>query len=166
MRGILPLLQDNCSSLRSLYYRKPGRLMSYRNIDGQQDEHCYEELAQFASSVAPTLESFSFKQGCSSSHTPFAQSATTRYYPMDGRFVKHVIPALMQTTWPSLEALSIAIDDGPDPIGKPTLHTGTKPQLEEHLGNNVQIHYKRKAERPCEEFLGLTVFIDGMTSYK
>ena len=51
MRGVLPLLQGQCKSLRSLYYRKPGWWQPFRERSAPQDEQCYLELASFLQSV-------------------------------------------------------------------------------------------------------------------
>ena len=65
MPGILHSLQDQCTSLRSFFYRKPSRWMDFEDQSASQNEQCYIELGSFLSSIGPTLENFTFEQGVS-----------------------------------------------------------------------------------------------------
>ena len=163
MRGILPLIQDRCSSLRSFFYRKPGWWAQLRGRSAIQDEECYEEVASFLGSVAGTLEAFTFEQGIpesigrilSSDMVSVLQSCPSpmqKVKPMDERFVTHILPVLRNTTWRSLRQLNII------GLGKwrgaPAMDGLTKARLKKHLGREVAVRYEDMPERPCVEFAG------------
>ena len=165
MRGILPLIQDRCSTLRSLSYRKPGswaQLQELGPIPYQfQDEECCREVASFIGSVSDTLEAFTFEQGVSEPQLGYVQSGEIsnlwRYgflaremKPMDQRFIDYVLPVLISTTWLSLRELNI-IGVG-SWQGEPTMDAPTKARLQKHLGSEVSVHYQDVSQRPCENF--------------
>ena len=160
MRGVLPLIQGRCSTLRSFSYRKPGWWKQLRGMPASQDEECYLEVASFIGSVAGRLEAFTFEQGVTESILnneqwsirASASPAAQNMKPMDERFVKHVLPVLMNTPWPFLKELNI-IGVGKW-RGKPAMDAPMKARLKKHLGSEVTIHYQDLPERPCVEYTG------------
>ncbi|KAL8787484.1 MAG: hypothetical protein Q9195_007731 [Heterodermia aff. obscurata] len=159
MRGILPLIQDRCSSLRSFSYRKPGWWVQRRGMSPSQDEECYMEVASFIGSVASTLEAFTFEQGVPESLGGHLISgvrggayALQKVKPMDERFVKHVLPVLFNTAWPALKELNV-VGVGKWK-GKAAIDAPTKARLRKHLGQELEIHYGDLPKRPCVGFTG------------
>lgn len=167
MRGILPILQGQCTSLRSFRYRKPGRWGNERGRSAWQDEQCYAELGSFIVSVSPTIEIFEFEQGVPesvmeallASRNPNQRRCvgqiTPDVMPMDARFVEYVLPQLSDSNWPKLRELKI-IGVG-RACGKPAIDAPMKARLKKHLGKDVLIQYQEVADRPCEEFNGQVV---------
>ena len=161
MRGILPLIQGRCGSLRSFSYRKPGWWAHFHGGSPSQDEECYEEFASFACSVAGTLEVLTFEHGVPEFTMPrIREISDDRRYsssehlvkPMDERFFKHVLPLLMNNAWLSLRELNII------GVGRGRTNRVTDPlmnaRLKVHLGSKVTIHHKALPDRPCAEFTG------------
>ena len=85
--GILHSLQDQCTSLRSFFYRKPGWWMDFEDQSASLDEQCYIELGSFLSSIGPTVENFTFEQGVS-------VSSRTICIARLGTCIHHKIPNL------------------------------------------------------------------------
>ena len=75
-------------------------------MSASQDEECYLELASFLTSVAGTLEAFTFDHGFGALAVLWV-GESGHHQPMDERFLKYLLPVLMETTWVSLKELNL-----------------------------------------------------------
>jgi hypothetical protein len=149
MRGVMPALHGRCTALRSLYFRKPGQIKPNRDESRAADELCYEEFAAFLVSVKPTLQSLTFEQGLPQRLGWHAGAMPVqRQRPMDERFIRLVLPALMGGDWPRLQEVRII------GVGRwkdiPAMTEEMKHDLQNALGQNVTLIMKEKPERPCQ----------------
>ncbi len=165
MRYILPRIEHQCSALTSFHYRKPGWIHNRKGRNTSADVQCYAELASFISCVSLTLQSFHFEQGVSEGLISHVKAGTLEQTfgcirpppqdmkPMDERFVKIVLPALMRTEWPRLRELKI-LGLG-EWKGRPAMNRMKKWRLKKHMGEGVEVIVEDVTEKPCELFHGV-----------
>ena len=163
MRGILPLIEGECTSLLSFTYRKPGGVIPSGGWSAASDRKACTELASFLSSVRLTLQEFHFEQGVpeawiiplremNGSYPPGCPPLVTSTRGIHLRFVRYVWPVLVSQDWPRLKMLSLRGVGAWK--GVKTISTTKKRTLSDHLGDGVRIIYEDVAERACEEFQG------------
>ena len=114
MRSVLPALQGRCTVLDSFYYRKPGLTRSGTFHSRAADEKCYEKLAAFIVFVRGSLQSLVFEQrklgperfglelGFYTNSLP-----GQRQRSMDEFFIRHILPALMNSDWSKFREVRI-----------------------------------------------------------
>lgn len=163
MRYILPRIEHQCPALKSFHYRKPGWVNNRWGRNPAADVQCYAELASFISCVSPTLQSFHFEQGVFERLISHVKAGTLEQTfgcmppppqdmkPMDERFVKIVLPALMRTEWPRLRELKI-LGLG-EWKGRQAMNRMKKWRLKKHMGQGVEIVVEDVTDKPCEMFL-------------
>lgn len=112
MRGHLRYLEGRCTVLKSLTLRSVGQdSIQQSQFSTFADEQRYEEWASFLKSVQPSLERLYFEQGVIQGndknywrpgHKP-RQDAR----PMDARFIRYLLPVILDGPWPNLRHLEI-----------------------------------------------------------
>lgn len=165
MRDILPIIQDQCTSLRSFYYRKPGAYCRGASgiSNGTGDRQCYREFANFVEATRMTLVNITFEHGVSEfvtqrlregtendMDTCVSHSRNQAAKPMDHDFIDLVLPTLMRCKWPQLQQLNIVGVGRWN--GTAAMSKGQKLGLRTHLGRSVRVVVQEIADRPCEEF--------------
>ncbi len=164
MRYILPSIEHQCTALTSFHFRKPGWLHNRSSRCPAADVQCYAEVASFISCVSSTLQVFHFEHGVCERAIPHVKAGTVEctfgcipppaqnMLPMDERFVRIVLPALMRTEWPRLRELRI-VGLG-EWNGKPAMTRIRKWRLKKHMGEGVKIVVEGVTDIPCEKFYG------------
>ena len=165
MRYVLPRIEQELPALTSFHYRKPGWVHNRVGRNPAADIQCYAEVASFISCVSPTLQSFHFEQGVSERLIPHVKAGTVEQTfgcilpppqdknmkPMDERFVKIVLPAIMRNKWPRLRELKI--QGLGEYKGRQALNRMKKWRLMKHMGDGVQVVVEDVTEKPCVAFL-------------
>ncbi|MCJ1363452.1 hypothetical protein MMC16_002559 [Acarospora aff. strigata] len=119
MRGHLLKLCGRFTALKHLELRSVGQddvndhLWSANKWSANKDEKRYHEWAIFLRSVKPSLESFKFEQGLEpevdepvmNGH-PYPR-LFQKVRPMDSRFIKFILPVIVEDHWPCLKRISI-----------------------------------------------------------
>jgi hypothetical protein len=153
MLGLLEPLCDLCPRLTSLFLRKAGQA-SWTRMCGREtmDEMIYEEWARYIGTVKHTLQYFTFEQGVDA----IPARGGPRERPMDTRFVKHILPVLVNGGWTSLKRLElrgIGFFDGHEKTK--AMDSDTRELLTEAFKpGKVELILKVKAEKPCSWFEG------------
>jgi len=162
MRQILPSIEQQCRVLTSFHYRKPGWIHNRSGRNCIADVQCYAELASFLSCVSETLQSFHFEQGVSEAMIQHLKAGTVeetygcfaplpqKIKPMDERFIKIVLPAVMHNEWPRLKELKIVGLGGWK--GRKAMDNLMKARLRKHLGVGVDIVVEDITDKPCDDF--------------
>ncbi|MCJ1402952.1 hypothetical protein MMC11_006173 [Xylographa trunciseda] len=115
-RGCLQPLIGRCTALQHLSLRSVGQDDVHDALwSPAKDEARYAEAAEFIASVRPTLRTLVFEQGlqadddsdpgCGSSRAGLSTREAGR--PMDVRFVKYIVPVLVEAPWPHLREMVI-----------------------------------------------------------
>ncbi|MCJ1433585.1 hypothetical protein MMC27_002948 [Xylographa pallens] len=115
-RGCLRPLIGRCTALQHLSLRSVGQDDVHDALwSPAKDEARYAEAAEFIASVRPTLRTLVFEQGlqadddsdpgCGSSRAGLSTREAGR--PMDVRFVKYIVPVLVEASWPHLREMVI-----------------------------------------------------------
>ncbi|RFU27624.1 hypothetical protein B7463_g8701, partial [Scytalidium lignicola] len=150
MRGYLQRLEGRCISLRRLALRSAGQ-----DYDGDFfwsdaiDEQRYKEYASFIRSVRGTLQHLVFEQGIrqEKSYNPISylglRFSQIGARTMDKRFLKYILPVLVEGPWPALKMMEIfGLGGTPQPYIRftppdPQIFVEAKRQLATALGQNV-----------------------------
>ncbi|MCJ1294445.1 hypothetical protein MMC34_006003 [Xylographa carneopallida] len=114
VRGCLRPLIGRCTALQHLSLRSVGQDDIHDSLwSAAKDEARYAEAADFIASVGPTLQTLMFEQGLQADADIYSLCGSRGVYspapgrPMDGRFVKYIVPALVNTQWLRLREMVI-----------------------------------------------------------
>ena len=165
MRYILPRIENDLPALTSFHYRKPGWVHNRCGRNPAADVQCYAEVASFISCVSSTLQSFHFEQGVAQYLIPHVKAGTVEQTygcirpppqdrhmkPMDEKFVKIVLPAIMRAKWPRLREMMI--QGVGEYKGRQAINRMKMWRLKKHMGEGVHLVVEDVTERPCEGFL-------------
>jgi len=159
MRTHLRRLEGRCSRLKSLCLRSVGNDDNRdRRWSPALDEARYQEWASFILSTRLTLECLTIEQGMEPTQSGIGRCRVqpAQYgRPMDDRFVDHLLPGLLEWSFPKLKQVYIC-GIGSSPRlemvqnfrpKRPNLHQYIHEKLSVALGSGVELEVREHATK-------------------